>query len=502
MSLLIKNVALLGESPKTGDKAVDVFVRGDKIAAIGRFGDKKAKEVIDGGGSYLSPGFIDVNTNSDHYLSLLQCPGQEGFLKQGVTTIVGGLCGSSLAPLLYGSLESIQKWASTSEINVNWHSLKELFQIFEKRPLGVNFATLIGHSTIRRALIGESLRELTKNELVVFGATLEKALKDGGFGLSTGLGYVHSRATPYSELKFLAHLVKIHHGVYATHLRKIGEHLLESVEETIKLAKETGVSTLVSHFLPVSRFEKEYKKAISEIQDLPTHLDFHFDLHPFDSSIVELYTFLPVWAQGGGIGLMRDNINDPWLQEKILKELPNVDAGKFIVTRAIGNESLVGRTLEELKDVFGVRDNRRVLIKLMVATQLRAIVTYKNINPELSKKAFLSKRSLLGSNAAQIVEGRKTAFIPERAEATFPTFLKMVAEEKIMPLEEAIKKIALIPAKKFNLKGRGEIREGYFADLTGFKNQEIKFVIVNGKVALRDGAPGKTLAGRALRHSV
>ena len=89
---------------------------------------------------------------------------------------------------------------------------------------------------------------------------------------------------------------------------------MESVEETIKLAKETEVSTLISHFLPIKKLEKEYEKAISEIEDLPTHLDFHFDLHPFDSSIVELYTFLPVWAQGGGIGLMRDNINDTWLQ--------------------------------------------------------------------------------------------------------------------------------------------------------------------------------------------
>ena len=132
MTLLIKNVKILG-GERTFPESSDVFVNGDKISAIGNFGRKTADETLDGMGAYLAPGFIDVNTDSDHYLSLFSYPSQEDFLRQGVTTIVGGMCGSSLAPLLYGSLESIRKWTDISRFNVGWHTMSELIQRLNKR---------------------------------------------------------------------------------------------------------------------------------------------------------------------------------------------------------------------------------------------------------------------------------------------------------------------------------------------------------------------------------
>src|SRR5271156_5709432 len=124
MTLLIKNVRILGANREIPEPT-DVFVNDEKISAIGSFPQKNADEILDGQGAYLSPGFIDVNTDSDHYLTLFDHPGQEDFLKQGVTTIFGGMCGSSLAPLLYGSLESIRKWSGRESINVDWHTMKE-----------------------------------------------------------------------------------------------------------------------------------------------------------------------------------------------------------------------------------------------------------------------------------------------------------------------------------------------------------------------------------------
>src|SRR5258708_320934 len=162
MTLLIKNVRILvGAHDFPG--LSDVFVSNDKISAIGSMQNKPADEVLDGQGAYLSPGFIDVNAASDHYLTLFDHPGQEDFLRQGVTTIFGGSCGSSLAPLLYGSLESLQKWGgSPDKINVNWHSMAEFLAAVDSRGLAVNFGTLVGHATVRRALVGEALRDLTK----------------------------------------------------------------------------------------------------------------------------------------------------------------------------------------------------------------------------------------------------------------------------------------------------------------------------------------------------
>src|SRR3989344_8027237 len=162
MMTLIKNVQVFDGTGKSSFRS-DIMVKGDRIAAIGNFPNKKADVVIDGLGFTATPGFIDANTDSDHYLSLFSNPLQEDFLRQGVTTIIGGQCGSSLAPLLYGHLDSIRKWTDTGKFNVSWHELGEFLALLEKQPLGVNFGTLVGHSTIRRDLTGEEVRTLTKN---------------------------------------------------------------------------------------------------------------------------------------------------------------------------------------------------------------------------------------------------------------------------------------------------------------------------------------------------
>src|SRR5580693_7162162 len=193
MTLLVKNIQLVDGVNDFPERS-DVFIAKGKISAIGNFSNKKADEVIDGQGAYLSPGFIDVNTDSDHYLTLFDYPSQGDFLKQGVTTIFGGMCGSSLAPLLYGSLESVRKWGgSEDKINVNWHTIGEFLATIDKQPLGVNFGTLAGHGTIRRGIEGDDVRELTKNEIAVFSETLKKALGEGSFGMSTNLGSVHTQ---------------------------------------------------------------------------------------------------------------------------------------------------------------------------------------------------------------------------------------------------------------------------------------------------------------------
>ncbi len=499
MTLLIKGVQVLGADRDLPDR-VHVFVSGDKISAIGNFPEKKADRVIDGQGAYLAPGFIDVNTDSDHYLSLFDNPSQDDFLRQGVTTIVGGHCGASLAPLLYGGLESIQKWTDVSKFNVDWHTVHEFLSIFESRkPLGVNFVTLIGHSTVRRAMIGEVLRDLTKNELIVFGETLKRGFREGAAGFSTGLGYVHSRGTPYSEIKYLAKIASDYRSVYSTHLRKSGAELHESIEETVKICEETGARVLINHLIPLVGFEAEYERALDRIAQLPKDWDFHFDIYPFETTVMPLYTFLPVWVQNGGVDVMLSNIEDEWLQPRIAKDIEKIDPHKFVVGRAVGNDALVGRSLREIMDFYSLGDPREALLKLMTTTKLRASIFYKNINPKLIKKGLIHPRSFVASNAASLSEKRKTEKL-DRATSTFPKFLDMVQKENLMPLHDAIKKITKEPARKFNLRNRGEIKEGNFADLTCFREGEIKFTVVNGQLAFEDGESKGVLAGRALRH--
>lgn len=502
MTLLIKNVRIVGGA-RDFPEPVDVFIAYDKISAIGSFPNKKADQVLDGQGAYLSPGFIDVDTSSDHYLTLFDYPSQEDFLRQGVTTIFGGTCGSSLAPLLYGSLESVRKWSgSEDKINVDWHTMKEFLETLDRRPLAVNFGTLVGHATIRRALVGDALRDLTKNELGVFAATLARAMHEGGFGLSTGLGYVHGRHTPYSELRKLAEIVKDYRGVYATHLRDSGIGVLASIDETIKLAKDAGARTLVSHFVPVANAKKEYEEALARIEALPDAVDFNFDIYPFDEMLLPIYTFLPGWAQTGGQQAMLATLNDEWLMKRVKSDTPMIDEEHCVVAQAPGNDFFVGKTLREMKDIYGMTDVRDVLHRLMIETKLQGTLLYKTLDDDLVRRALGSKRSFVASNAPSFDERveRRRLYKSDRTTHTFPAFLSL-AEHGLMPLDEAIHKLTLAPARKFGLVGRGQIKEGNFADLVCFKSGDFKFTIVNGKVVMKEGKFENLFPGKALRHA-
>ncbi len=500
MTLLIKNVQILG-GVRDFPEPMDVFVAGEKISAIGHFPNKKAAKVLDGQGAYLSPGFIDVNTASDHYLTLFDYPSQDDFLKQGVTTIFGGMCGSSLAPLLYGSLESMRKWGGAEEkVNVNWHTMAELLAVFDKRPLGVNFGTLVGHSTVRRALMGDELRDLTKNELNVFTETVRRALKEGAFGLSTGLGYVHGRSATFTELKMLAGAVKEFGGVYATHVRDLGAQVQKSIDETIALTESAGVTTLVNHFVPIVQSRAEYAAALERIETLPPSEDFRFDIYPFDAMLVPIYTFLPVWAQNGGTAKMLANVRDPWLAKRIAKGMDRIHADRAVIAQAPGNDFLVGKSLREAGDIYGIKEARETMLRLMIETRLRGIILAKVLDSDLTRQALASRHSFIASSAPSfgVMKGH-TQLKTERTTSTFAAFLSL-AEHGLLPLQDAIRKITREPARTFNLALRGEIGEGNFADLACFKNGEFKFTVVNGKVAVKEGEFQNIYAGKALRH--
>lgn len=494
---LIKNVQVIdgtGKPPFTAD----VLIKGDRILAVGLFPKQNADTIIDGEGGYVMPGFIDVDADSDHYLTLFTNPGHKNFLLQGVTTIIGGHCGSSLAPLLYGSLESIRKWTDTNQINVDWRTMDEFLNVLERRKLGVNFGTLIGHSTVRRAIIGEVKRDLTINELKVFSKIIDDALREGAFGLSSGLGYAHSHQTAYNELKELAAVVAQNKGVYATHLRDEKEKILTAVKETLKLASETGVSTLITHFRPLRGFEKNFHEAL----DLLEHsaVPVNFDSYPSDASFVPIYTILPAWAKNSDLEDMLKYISEPEHQKKIIAELPSLKPTDIIVAYAPASKYLVGKTLGRFSKDHGL-DLKRGLIKMLQITKLRASIFWKNVNVDAAIQSLTSPKSLLASNAPGLdFAAHDSTINHERIYNIFPKFIKLVSQLNLMPIEQAVAKITSEPARKFGIADRGEIKHQKIADLTIVKNSQIKHVIVNGQLAVKNGQAQNILAGKILRH--
>ena len=500
--VLIKGAQIIDGTGKPAYKA-DVLLRGDKISAIGAFPNKKADVVIDGLGLFLTPGFIDVNTDSDHYLSLFTEPYQKDFVRQGVTTIFGGHCGSSLAPLLYGGLESIRKWSDINQINVDWHSVGEFLKVLDRRGLGVNFGTLIGHSTLRRALIGEGLRDLTISDLEIFKKYINDSMKEGAFGISTGLSYAHSRQVPYSEIKELVQVVAEHKGVYATHLRNEKEGLLPAIYETLKVAEETGVETLISHFKPIYGYERDYQTAL----EIMTLANVHYDTYPFDTSVIPIYTLLPDWAQVGGFEVIRTYLTTPGTRENVVKAISATkgdEIGDIRIAQAPGFSHLIGKTIRELAENEGL-SLPETLIKMILLTNFRAVVFYKNIALSLAIAGLMREQAMVSSNGASLPDD-PDILKQERFYNTFPRFLEVVNSQKPISLEKAIKKITSDAARKFGLKQRGVIQSDNFADLTMFSftpagKMKVEFVFVNGEMAVKEGEARSSLSGTILRHN-
>lgn len=505
MTLLIKNVQIVSEAKKFPDR-VDVFISGKKISAIGLFPEKRADRVIEGQGAYCSAGFIDADTTSDHYLTIFHDPGQEDFLRQGVTSIAGGHCGASLAPLLYGTLESIRKWGDEGAVSVDWHTMGEFFSTIERASLGVNFGTCAGHSTIRRALIGESIRDLTENELNVFGCTLSRAFEEGALGFSAGLEYAHSRLTPYGELRFLLDLAAKKKRMFSLHARKTGKGVSGAAGEAIALAKDTGVRVLLTHLVPLKGSEAEYGAMLETLDALPENVDFHFSVYSFAESIIPAYRLLPEWAQNGSLETMKANVDDESMWERIEKDFPPLDPELLTILGAQNASPLAGRTFTEVMELYSLSTVAQVVRRLLLTTTMRAVVQYKNIDGELLDTALAHPRSIVASHAPSIGDHfvrdafRGNYQKPDRSTATFASFLIRALQGKTVSLQEAIQKITKLPARILGLERRGSVREGYFADLAIFSSAgEMKYVIVNGEVAVDDGTITEKRAGMPLR---
>lgn len=507
MTTLIKNIVLLDGSGQPAVKA-DVLLKNEKIAAIGLFPRYQADTVIDGIGAYLAPGFIDINTNSDRYLTIFSEPDQHAFLQQGITTIIGGQDGLSLAPLLYGSLDLQKFWTDIYRINVDWHTVDDFLDVLRRRQLGVNFGTFVGHSTLRHTIIGNEFRDLTAKELDVFRYMLDVAMRDGAFGISFDLQSPIAALTPTKEIKLALETIETYRGLAtfkirsgadsSVHIQEDKNQFLSAVGEIINLSKEIGARVLINNFSPLKGYEESYRSAIESIEEQTAVADVHFSVHPFEYSVIPIVSFLPVWAQRGSMDEILKNLESPELVAKILADLVGFSGSDFIIHDAPGFDSLIGKTLatlgEDKETTMPV-----TLVDLMRMTKLQSSLAYDNLSLGEFNRALLSDRSLIASSGASFDDKRPKDRLRLFAE-TVPTYLGKVFTEKPISLEVAIHKITGLPAQQLGLKQRGLIREGYFADLVLFRDSHIESVFVNGMQSVRDGVCTDMINGRPLIH--
>lgn len=520
MAILIKNGNIFDGSGKRGERA-DVLIESDKISAIGALAKKKAETTIDATGLYLTPGFIDINSDSDHYLTIFTQPNQSSLLEQGITTILAGNCGSSLAPLIKGNLISIRKWSDPNQVNVDWQSFGEFLEKLSRFKIGVNFGTLIGHSTIRRGIIGEEFRDLTEPELREMKYLVEKSLAEGAFGVSTGLSYSHSRITPQYEILEIAKIVEKYGGLYATHLRSEKEGLLAAVAELEDLVSEFEdfPKIEISHLKAYNGLEDDLNQSLKIIDDLKNRgTNINFDVYPYQTTANPLYTYLPSWAVYGGMELMIKNISSRAVRQRVIKELreKNYNFSKIIVAEALKFPSFMGKCIADLAHNRNI-DSEEMLLDILKFSGGRATIFEDNLSENGVEALLKNPLSLVTTNGPGFDNGQNDSSLAhQRSYGAFPKFLGLVRDKKIMPWPEAIKKITSEPVRKIGLRKRGLIKKGYFADLVvldpntvnslaTFQNpylrpEGIEFVVLNGKLVVEKSHSTGILAGQIFKR--
>lgn len=523
--ILIKNATIIDGTKKIKYPA-DLAVVDNKIKKIGKIQGARAQKTIDASGLFLAPGFIDLNNHSDTYLTLFTIPDLESLLRQGITTILGGNCGSSLAPLVEGdTLKSVQKWADIAEINLNWLTFKEFLEELGKRKIGVNFGSLVGHSTLRRGILEDEFRLLKPKELKTIKDLLELALKQGAFGLSTGLAYSHAKVAPTKEIVELTEIVGKYKGLYASHIRGEAEELLPAIKETIEIGKKTNVSIEISHLKAMGKkFWLNMEKAIELIEKAREEkVNINFDIYPYNITGSVLYILLPDWVAEGGRKMLLKRLKDPSVKAKVIKEMQekkDYEYDKITIAMSPIDRTFIGKKITEIAQAQDI-SVEEAIINMLVASEGRIITFLDTLNKDNVELGLSHPLSFIASDGSgyntQYYQNNKELVHP-RCFGAFPRFLgTYVRDKEILDWEEAIYKISGGPAQKIGLKKRGLIKKGYWADLVLFNPEKIidratfenpyqyaegiEYVLVNGIIAVEKGMYTGEKAGQVLKRS-
>lgn len=523
--ILIKNGNIIDGSGKKSFQA-DIGIEKDTITEIGNLQNASAKKLIDAKNLAVCPGFIDILNRSDTFWSLFENPSQESLLRQGVTTIIGGNCGASLAPIISAhAINAIQKWTDIKNVAINWGNMAEFLYEISQKPLGVNFGTLVGHTTLRRGLLKDEIRPLSRDELDKMKYSTEESMGGGALGLSAGLVYAHSRVAPTEELIEVAGVVAKNNGYISLHLRNEEENIVAAVNEAIRISQEAGVPIEIAHFKIIG--QKNWPlmdKALSMIEIANrSGAKITFDIFPYTFSASVLYTTLPDWLANESkeklIGILSDKIQKKSIIEEMQKN-PKFEYGKIIIAMSSGDKSYIGHTIQSIAGNQGLSPEE-VILNLILESRGRMIGFIPDIGEDNLKKQIISNFSLIASNGAGYglnYENSNELAHPRCFGAFARTIKKYAIDEKILPLEEIVAKMTLKPAQKVGLKRRGEIKAKNFADITIFDPEKIKdnatlespyqfsdgikYVIVNGKIEIEDGNYNGSLNGKVLKKNI
>ena len=538
--LIIKNVKIYDGS---GGKPfiADVGIKGERIEKIGSIMDGIASpliksearndKLINGEGLCISPGFVDIHSHSDYYL--LIDPLAQSKVRQGVTTEVGGNCGYSASPI-FGSalLERRKSYKEQFGLELNWTDLKGYNKKIKENGISLNYCQLIGHNTIRASVAGVVDREPSSDEMKRMERIVEEAMDDGVVGMSVGFAYTPSCFAKKEEVANLCKIVAKKRGVFTTHIRSEGRTLIESIEEVIDIARVSGVRLQISHLKTFG--EENWRKLdrVFEIIESAINegIDITCDRYPYTATNTGLQAILPDRVFDGGkekaIERLKNNKTRNDIRDELLKKYPSNGYWDSVMISQVvtdKNKETEGKSVKEAwvrSQESGVRrgDLLDFLFDILIEENLEVDAIYFSMSEENMKRILKKDYVMIGSDSgARSVNGALGAGLPHpRTFGTFPRILgKYCRDENLFDLSTAIYKMTSFPCKRIGIKDRGLIKKGYFADLVIFNPVTIsdtatyespksypigiEYVIVNGKITVKDGEHTEAKAGSILR---
>ena len=530
--LIIKNGFIYdgsGGVPYKGDLAII----NDKIEFIGDAGGLKSKKIIFADDKVVSPGFI--NMLSWAVDDLIIDGRSQGDIRQGVTLEVFGE-GVSMGPLN----SEMQKDRTANGLGIgevdydlNWVTLGDYLQFLENKGVSPNVASFVGATTLRVHQIGYEDRPPTKQELDSMKLLVRQAMEEGAMGIGSSLIYAPAFYASTDELIEICKVASEYGGIYTSHLRSEGNRFLESVDEFLKIASEANIDSEIYH-LKAGGKENHYKLdlVIKKIDSArAAGLNITADMYTYTAGATGLDASMPPWVQEGGYSEWKKRLQDPEIRKKVIKEINTptdewenlyLQAGspKNLILIGFANPDLrylTGKTLDEASKILK-KDPAETMIDLVIEDGSRVGTVYFIMSEENIKKKIALPWMRFGSDAGSMTPEGKflESNTHPRAYGNFARLLgKYVRDEKVISLEEAIKKLTSNPAKTLKIKNRGLLKKGYYADIVIFDKDKIKdfstfsnshqfstgviHVFVNGTQVLKDGKHTGALPGRFIK---
>lgn len=508
----------------------DIGIRQGRIAAIGNLTGAPAKRTIDAHGMVVAPGFIDMLGQSE--LTILVNPHLPSKIYQGITTEITGE-GSSVAPVNDDMLKADRVGYEHYGIQPDWRTLRDYFARLEKQGMGINLATYVGATQVRRMVLGDADRAPNAAELERMRALVREAMRDGAVGVSSALQYAPAPYAKTEELIALAGEAARSGGIYATHMRSEGDAIIPALDEAIRIGREARIPVEIWHLKTAGKANwGRMPEVIAHIQQArDSGVDITADTYAYTAGFNTFSAIIPPWAHDGGDAKLIERLKDPATRERIRKEMETpggnwdnewqeVTGAESILVGAVANPKLLplqGKTIAEIAKLWG-KDPFDTIFDLLIEDQAYTnVAIFMMSEPDIALALEQPWVSICNDSEGTAPDGLLGKEHPHpRAYGTFPRILrKYVREEKKLTLPDAIRKFSALPAQRMRLVDRGVLKEGMWADVVVFDPETIRdvatfenpnrlsdgmrFVLVNGVPVIEEGKMTNALPGKVLR---